>query len=200
MFEELYHWMLSWAESPYAVPALFGLAFAESSFFPVPPDVLLMALTLGNPSWGMYYAAVTTAGSVLGGIGGYAIGWGGGRPLLRRLIGAERMQTIHDAFERYEGWAILIAGFTPVPYKVFTIGAGAFYVNFKIFVLASMISRGARFFLVAGAIQLLGPWMKALIEAYFNYFTVVFVLLLILGFIGVGHRIKRTTHSHVQNG
>lgn len=182
MIHELYDWMLSWSESAYAVPALFILSFAESSFFPLPPDVLLMALTLGNPSWGMYYAAITTAGSVLGGIFGYAIGWWGGRPLLLRIMGKERVAMIHQTFERYEGWAILIAGLTPIPYKVFTIGAGAFYVNFKVFVIASFISRGARFFIVAGTLQLFGPWVKDVIEKYFNLLTILLVVLIAIGF------------------
>ena len=191
MLHELYDWMLSWSESPYAVPALFILSFAESSFFPLPPDVLLMALTLGNPSWGMYYAAVTTAGSVLGGIFGYAIGWWGGRPLLLRFMGIERMTMVHQTFERYEGWAILIAGLTPIPYKVFTIGAGAFYVNFRVFVIASLLSRGARFFLVAGTLQLFGPWVKEVIEQYFNLLTILLVALIAIGFWVVKHHAKK---------
>jgi len=196
MVHELYQWMLSWSDSEYAIPALFLLAFAESSFFPLPPDVLLMALTLGNPSWGMYYAAVSTVGSVLGGMFGYVIGWFGGRPILLKFMGPERVATIHAAFEKYEGWAILIAGFTPIPYKIFTIGAGAFYVNFKIFVVASLISRGARFFIVAGTLQLFGPWIQELIERYFNLLSILFVVLLGLGFWMVKHQAKKTIDSH----
>ncbi len=174
--------MLSWADSPYAVPALFLLAFVESSFFPIPPDILLIALTLSQPEIGLYFAAITTMGSVLGGLLGYGIGWFGGRPLLLRFIGEQRVKSIHTLFERYEGWAILVAGFTPIPYKVFTIGAGSFYVNLKIFTLASLFSRGGRFFLVAGTIQLIGPTMKSFLEEYFDVLSVVIVIVVALGF------------------
>lgn len=191
--KELYDWMLSWSESPYAVPALFLLAFAESSFFPIPPDVLLMALTLGSPELGLYYAAVATVGSVLGGVLGYGIGWAGGRPLLKRLIGQPRMDAIHEKFQQYEAWAILVAGFTPVPYKVFTIGAGAFYVNLRTFIVASAISRGARFFLVAASLQLFGPWVKTVLEKYFNLFSIILVLLIIVGFVLVRSHAKKAS-------
>jgi membrane protein YqaA with SNARE-associated domain len=189
--KQLYDWMLSWSDSPYSVPALFCLAFAESSFFPLPPDVLVIALTLGNPSQAWWYATVATLGSVLGGAFGYGIGWFGGRPLLLKFMGQTRMDLVHQYFQRYEAWAILIAGFTPVPYKIFTIGAGAFYVDFRTFMVASFISRGGRFFLVAGAIQFLGPWVKELIEKYFNLFSIIFVLLLVLGFWLVQHHGKK---------
>ena len=122
---------------------------------------------------------------------GYAIGWYGGRPILLKFMGPERVAAIHAAFEKYEGWAILVAGFTPIPYKVFTIGAGAFYVNFKVFIVASMISRGARFFIVAGTLQFFGPWVKELIERYFNLFSILFVILLALGFWMVKHHAKK---------
>ena len=189
--KQLYDWMLSWSDSPYGVPALFCLAFAESSFFPLPPDVLVIALTLGNPSQAWWYATVATVGSVLGGAFGYGIGWFGGRPLLLRFMGQNRMDLVHQYFQRYEAWAILIAGFTPIPYKIFTIGAGAFYVDFRTFMVASIVSRGARFFLVAFAIQFMGPWVKELIEKYFNLFSIIFVVLLVLGFWLVQHHGKK---------
>lgn len=183
MLREAYEWMLSWADSPHAIPALFGLAVAESSCFPLPPDILLIALTLGHPSQGLLFAAVTTAGSVLGGMLGYLIGWVGGRPLLRWWVGEARMARLHALFQRYEAWAILVAAFTPIPYKVFTIGAGALYVNLGIFVVASIVGRGARFFLVAGTLQLAGAQMQGLIERYFDLFTILLLGLLLGGFL-----------------
>ena len=157
--------------------------------------MLIIGLTLGNPSFGLWYATVATIGSVLGGALGYAIGLYGGRPIAKKIMGQERMDLVHDYFQKYEAWAILIAGFTPVPYKIFTIGAGAFYVDFKTFMVASVISRGARFFLVAGAIQLVGPWMKEFIESYFNLFSIVFMVLLVLGFWVVRHQSKKLNHT-----
>ncbi len=191
--KQLYNWMLSWSDSPYGVPVLFCLAFAESSFFPLPPDILLIALALGDPGLGWWYATIATVGSVLGGAFGYGIGWFGGRPLLLKFLGQGRMDLVHQYFQRYEAWAILIAGFTPIPYKIFTIGAGAFYVDFRTFIVVSVISRGARFFLVAGAIQFLGPWVKDMIEKYFNLFSIIFMVLLILGFWLVHHHGKKIT-------
>jgi membrane protein YqaA with SNARE-associated domain len=182
MLEGLYHWMLGWAASPYGVPALFCLALAEASFFPLPPDILLIALALGAPDHALWYALVCTLGSTVGGMLGYGIGRVGGRPLLDRLVAKEKTRRIHEYFERYEAWAIGIAGFTPVPYKVFTISAGAFWINFPRFVVASVLSRGARFFLVAGLIMLFGDTVRDLLHRYFNLFTVLFMVLLVGGF------------------
>lgn len=183
LFHDLYQWVLSWAGSPYGTWALLILSFAESSFFPIPPDVLLIALALGDPQKGMWLAAVATIGSVGGGILGYLIGYFGGRPLLKRWVSQPKIDLVHAYFERYEVWAIAIAGFTPIPYKIFTISAGAFYVNLPKFILTSAVSRGARFFLVAGTIQLFGPAMKRYIEQYFDLLTILFFLILIGGFI-----------------
>jgi membrane protein YqaA with SNARE-associated domain len=191
ILHDLYNWVLGWADSPYGAWALFSLAFAESSFFPIPPDVLLMALTLGDPDRAMLFAAVCTAGSVAGGAVGYLIGYLGGRPLLEWWLHHDKVMRIHNAFERYEVWAIAIAGFTPIPYKVFTIGSGAFFIDFPKFVLVSALSRGGRFFLVAGILQWLGPGLKDFIETYFNLLTILFFVLLIGGFYAVRHQARR---------
>jgi membrane protein YqaA with SNARE-associated domain len=191
IIHDLYNWVLGWSDSPYGMWALFLLAFAESSVFPIPPDVLLMALTLGEPNLGMVFAGLATAGSVLGGIFGYMIGYFGGRPLLERWVAAGTITRIHSSFERYEAWAIGIAGFTPIPYKIFTLSAGAFDINFPKFVLVSVLSRGARFFMVAGALQLFGPGFKVFIEKHFNLLTIVFILVLIGGFLIVKSYARR---------
>lgn len=164
---------------------LFLLSFAESSFFPVPPDILLIALALVMPKSSFYLASVTTVGSVLGAMLGYFIGLKGGRPLLERFVSKDKISLVHNYFNKYEAWAIGIAGFTPIPYKIFTISAGVFYINFARFVLVSILSRGARFFLVGSAIFIFGPTIKFYLEKYFNLFSIAFVLLIILGFIFV---------------
>ena len=170
---------------------LFLLAFAESSFFPVPPDILLIALALINPEASLYLALITTAGSVLGAVLGYVIGLKGGRPLLEKFMSKEKISLVHEYFSKYDVWAIGIAGFTPIPYKIFTISAGVFYINFTRFVLASVLSRGGRFFLVGGAIYFFGDAIKDLLQRYFNIFSIAFVLLIIAGFIAIKYFAKK---------
>ncbi len=198
-FGDSLHALLAWVEgfaaSPYGGWALFGLAFVESSFFPVPPDVLLIALCLARPENAFVFAAVCAAGSVLGGMGGYAIGRYGGRPLLLRMFGASRIATVQRYYDRYNAWATGIAGLTPVPYKVFTIAGGAFAINFKIFVLASAVSRSVRFFAVAGVVYLLGDTAKQFIDKYLNLLTVAFVILLVLGFWVLSRGARRAARS-----
>jgi len=185
--KKLYDWVLHWAETPYAVPALFILAFAESSFFPIPPDVLLIALALSIPGKAFRYAAVCTFGSVLGGIAGYFIGYGLmdmlGIPILRFYGVMDKYESIQALYIKYDAWAVGIAGFTPIPYKVFTIAAGAFKIDFSVFVLASFAGRAGRFLLVAGIIYFFGPAIKKFIDKYFNLLTIVFFILLIFGFV-----------------
>lgn len=163
---------------------LFALAFMESSFFPIPPDILLIAFSLADPSKALWFASVCTVGSVLGGMFGYLIGYVGEMAILEKLVSKEKIERVHRLFNKYEEIAILIAGFTPVPYKVFTIASGVFYINFKKFVLMSTISRGARFFLEAVLIMFYGAAIAALIDKYFDWTTIWITLgLIILYFI-----------------
>ncbi len=186
MLRRLYSWVLHWAETPYGSWALFLLALSESSFFPVPPDVLLIALAVSIPKKSFKYALICTAGSLIGGCLGYLIGWQFmitvGEKIIQFYGLTHKMQYIKDLYMQYDAWAIGIAGFTPIPYKVFTISAGAFDINFTVFIIASAVSRAARFFLVAWLIYLFGPKIKTFIDKYFNILAITFVVLLIAGF------------------
>jgi membrane protein YqaA with SNARE-associated domain len=183
----LYDWVLHWANRPSGPIALFVLAFAESSFFPIPPDVLLLALAMGNPRRAPLFALLCTAGSVLGGLGGYLIGMGlfeqVGRPILEWYGATEKFDTVGRLYHENLVVALGTAGFTPIPYKVFTIAAGAFAIPILPFLTISAVSRGLRFFLVAGLIYYFGPPIKLFIDRYFNLLTVVFVVLLVGGFV-----------------
>lgn len=182
----LLDWVESLAEGPSGPAALFLLAFAESSFFPIPPDVLLIALCLGDPGRSLYFALLCTVGSVIGGMAGYGLGYWGGRPLLARWFAAARVERVKAYYDRYNAWATGIAGLTPLPYKLFTVSGGAFAVDFRVFVVASILARGARFLAVAGLIYLWGEPAKLFIEKYLNLLTVVFVVLLVGGFWALG--------------
>ncbi|MDO9528660.1 MAG: YqaA family protein [Syntrophales bacterium] len=187
---KLYDWVERFAETPYGLWALFLLAFAESSFFPVPPDVLLIALAVSIPARAFRYALVCSVGSVLGGMFGYLIGYQFmefiGFGILNFYGLTDKYESVAELYNRYNAWAVGIAGFTPIPYKVFTISAGAFRINFSVFLLASVVSRSARFFLVAGLIYMFGEQIRTFIGRYFNILAVLFVLLLVAGFILIG--------------
>jgi membrane protein YqaA with SNARE-associated domain len=183
----LYDWVLHWAETPYAVPALFVLAFAESSFFPVPPDVLLIALAISVPARSFRYALICSVASVLGGMLGYTIGHFGyetvGRPIVELYHGQKVMEMIKVQYDTYGFWGVLAAAITPIPYKVFTISSGFFRFSFLSFMTASIVGRSFRFFLVAGLIWKFGPPIRDLIDKYFNILSYVFIVLLAGGFI-----------------
>ncbi len=152
MVRRLYDWILYWAQTPYGTWALFLLAFCESSFFPIPPDILLIALAVAVPKKSLKYALICSAGSVLGGCFGYLIGWqfmaSIGSPIVDFYGLGTKVEYIGALYNKYDAWAVGIAGFTPIPYKVFTIAAGVFKINFSVFVLTSLVSRSARFFIV----------------------------------------------------
>ena len=184
----LYHWTIAWADRPSGTWALFALAFAESSFFPIPPDVLLVALALGRPTKSYRFAAICTAGSVLGGIAGYGLGLLLTEPatrFLHWLASDETIATVKRQFEENTFLWVAVAGFTPIPYKVFTIAAGIFHVNFPVFVAASVCSRGARFYLEAVAIRYFGEKAKAFLEKRFEIVTLALAVLGIGGFLAV---------------
>lgn len=203
----LYDWVLKWGESRHGLTALFFLSMAEASFFPVPPDALLIALCMGAYRKWKRFALVCSVGSVIGGVLGYLIGsyaydliGEGMLAITGTLSGsdpAQLMETARYWFNEKEMWgmqvgafAVGIAGFTPIPYKVFTIAAGFFEMAFVPFLIASAISRSLRFFVVAGLIGLLyrkyGNRIQLFIDKYFNLLAVAFVLLLFLGFLAIG--------------
>ncbi len=189
VLKKTYDWVLHWSETPHGSIALFLIAFIESSFFPVPPDVLLIALALGSPSKSFRFALVCSMGSVLGGMFGYYIGAAlfdiVGRPILVFYHAMERFEEVRKLYDAYGVWIVGIAGFTPIPYKVFTIASGVFSMNFPLFVLVSFFSRGARFFIVGALIGKFGPVIKLFIDKYFNVLSIVFVIILLLGFAAV---------------
>ena len=187
MLRRLYDWILHWAETPHGAWALFILAFAESSFFPIPPDVLLIALAIAIPRKALKYALICSIGSVLGGCLGYLIGWqfmaGIGDGIVEFYHLSDKWAQIETLYHRYDAWAIAIAGFTPIPYKLFTISAGAFKINFAVFVMASLVSRSARFFMVGALIYIFGPKIRAYIDKYFDILAIAFTVLLVAGFV-----------------
>ena len=168
MVRRLYDWVLHWAETPYSTWALFLLAFSESSFFPIPPDVLLIALAVAKPSKALRYALVCSVGSVLGGCLGYLIGYEFMAAVGQKIVDfyglTDKVAYIQSLYQQYDAWAVGIAGFTPIPYKVFTIAAGMFKIDFPVFIVASLLSRSARFFLVGGLIYKFGPSIQGFID------------------------------------
>lgn len=196
LVRRLYDWMLAWADTPYGPLALFLLAAAESSFFPIPPDPLLIALCLGMPSKAFRFAAAATLASVIGGLIGYGIG-----AVLWTTLGdfffhyvpgvsPEAFERVGSLYDNYDFWAIFLAGLTPIPYKVFTISAGVFGINLLVFVVASVLSRGLRFFVLAALIYRFGPAVSRFIDRYFNLLTWAFGALLVLGFIVIEFVLK----------
>jgi len=184
--QRLYDRCMAWLATPAGPWVLFGIAVAESSFFPIPPDVFLIALAIAAPRRAYRFALICSVGSVLGGILGYGIGHGFMDAVGQRILEfyglTDKYLLVQDLYQRYDAWAVGAAGFTPIPYKLFTIAAGAFRIDFPTFVLASLLSRSARFFLVAGLIHRFGPPIRTFIDRYFNLLSILFMVLLVGGF------------------
>ena len=186
----LYDWVLTWSDSKYGGVALFVIAFAEASFFPIPPDVLLIALCVGERTKAIKFALICLAGSVLGGAAGYAIGWGAWQAVDQFFFSGfvpgfteEIYAKISNWYEEYDFWIVFVAAFTPFPYKVFTIAAGVFEISFPMFMLASLVGRAGRFFLVAGLLYFFGAPIRAFIDKWFNILVVLFTVILIGSFV-----------------
>jgi membrane protein YqaA with SNARE-associated domain len=190
--------VLGWAETPYGTPALFLVSFTESSLFPIPPDVLQIALSVSKPNRAFFYAAVSAVASVSGAILGWAIGF-----LLWSAVGdffyayvpgvnEKNMQYVGSLYQEHAFWSIFAAAFTPIPFKVFTIASGVFsqYVSLSTLICASILGRSARFFLVATAIFFFGPKVRSLLEKRLELLTMAVFLLLVLGFLCVKYFFK----------
>jgi len=182
----LYDWVVGFSERPNAVRTLFVIAFAESSFFPIPPDVLLIPLAIGNPRRALRFAALCTAGSSLGALLGYWLGLEFyeliGRPIVEFYAVGEQYERVQVLYQQWDAVAIAVAGFTPIPFKIFTIAAGLFEINLITFVVVVVLSRGARFFLLGGLIWWFGPSIQNIVDRYFNLLVILFSILLVGGF------------------
>lgn len=184
IFSALYAWTLRLSRHPRAPACLGALSFAESSFFPIPPDVMLAPMCLATPQKAWFFALLTTVSSVLGGVLGFAIGlyaFDMIEPWLQASHYWPAYQTAMTWFHEWGFWAVFVAGFSPIPYKVFTIAAGALSMNFPLFVLASAIGRGGRFFLVAGLMAWGGARMETALHSYVDRLGWATVALIVLG-------------------
>lgn len=193
--KSLYHWVLSWADSPNGTRFMALISFAESSFFPIPADPLLIALALGKIRKALYFALVCTVASVLGGVFGYLIGfflWWSSPNEFSSIanfffdnvpgFSIEVFRNVQQQYESYNFLVIFLAAFTPIPYKVFSISAGAFFVNLPIFVIASTLGRGLRYFALAFLIKIFGKPIKELLDKYFNLFIILLTILFIFSY------------------
>lgn len=183
----LYDSCMKWISGPRGEWALFFIAFVESSFFPLPPDVFLIAMCVSRSQRAFRYAAVCSVGSVLGGALGYGLGFwfmdSVGMAIIDWYGLSDKFELVRHYFQQYDAWIVGTAGFTPIPYKLFTITAGAVHSHFLTFILVSLLSRSARFFLVAALIWKFGPAIQKFIDRYFNILSILFMVLLIGGFL-----------------
>ncbi|MGR8930149.1 MAG: YqaA family protein [Gammaproteobacteria bacterium] len=183
MFQKLYDRVILWSRHHHAVKFLFALSFAESSFFPVPPDVMLAPMALAQPNRALRFALLTTVASVLGGMFGYGIGYflfEHIEPWLKTSHYWDAYLQATNWFNEWGFWAVFVAGFSPIPYKVFTIAAGALNMIFIPFVLASLIGRGGRFFLVALLLAAGGEKLEAKLREYMDRLGWALVILVII--------------------
>ena len=189
MLRRLYDWTMTASAGPNALRTLAAVAFAESSFFPIPPDAMIIPMVLARPERAWRIALVATVGSVVGGIAGYAIGYYFFATIGLKLIDLYGLQTgfeqFRSAYAQYGLWIILIKGLTPIPYKLVTIASGAAAFNFWIFVAASIVTRGARFFLVSALLKAFGPPIRDFIERRLTLVTGLLAAGIVGGFVAL---------------
>jgi len=190
LLRRLYRWVLALAARPFAPWALAGVSFAESSFFPIPPDPMLIPMCLARPERAFWYATICTVASVLGGLLGYAIGYllfdTVGRFLIDLYGYGAQLDRFKETYDEWGHWIILIAGgATPIPYKVVTIASGFVSYNLFLFFVLSLIARGSRFYLVAALLYFWGDWARDFIERQLEWLVLLFFVLLVGGFIAV---------------
>ncbi|WP_297799216.1 YqaA family protein [uncultured Brevundimonas sp.] len=188
MLRKLYDWVFSLARHRHATRSLAAVSFAESAFFPIPPDVMLAPMVLARPDRAYFYATVCTVASVLGGLLGYLIGYflePLGLWLLATMGKADTFETSKALFQEHGEWVILIKGLTPIPFKLITISAGIFKFNLALFIALCVVTRGARFFLVAFVLKTWGPRMLEVVEKRLTLFTVLLLVIFVLGFVAV---------------
>jgi membrane protein YqaA with SNARE-associated domain len=189
MLRRLYNWCIDAAGKPRAAWILGCVSFAESSFFPVPPDAMLIPMALARPDRAFFFAALCTATSVAGGILGYFIGaelYATAGQWLIHLYGyGDKVDAFRDAYVHYGAWIILLKGLTPIPYKIVTITSGFAGFNFGLFIVLSVITRGARFYLVAFLLNRYGDQARHVLEQRLGLWTAIFLAVLVIGFIVV---------------
>ena len=192
--KKLYNWTMHWSKTKKAPYALFAIAFMESSFFPIPPDILLIPMVVADKNRWVRTAAICTIGSVSGALLGYLIGYSFYEIFGKPIIAAYNLENVVNMIgQKYQANAFLTiftAAFTPIPYKVITIGAGLFRISLPILVIASTLGRSCRFFMVAGILRIFGKRIADSIEKYFDIFSIIFTILLVGGFIALKHMSK----------
>ena len=187
MLRDLYNWTLSLARHKRATQALAAVSFTESSFFPIPPDIMLIPMIIAERTKAWFYGAVTTIASVIGGMFGYAIGFflfeTIGKPLLDVYGYTEKFASFAGSYNDYGAWIVFIAGVTPIPYKVVTIASGAVGLNIVTFIIASVVARGLRFFAISALLYFFGAPIKDFIEKHLSLVFTLFCVLLVGGFV-----------------
>ncbi|MFT5206859.1 MAG: membrane protein YqaA with SNARE-associated domain [Candidatus Omnitrophota bacterium] len=190
MMQHLEIWLNTLASTPEGALALFVLAFLESCISPIPSDVLQIPMSAIRHEYAYFYASIALAGSLLGAIVGYTIGLKGGRPIIKKMVPAKYVETIESFYKKYDLWTIGIAGFTPLPYKMFAISGGAFKIDPWRFMLMTFISRGARYFLIATFFFFLGKHIRELVMANLNWLLMLSVIALVGGFMAFAHYVQ----------